>query len=81
MANDYGFVRVAAVTPKMRVADVAYNAAQIEEKMAECARKGVQVAVFPELALSGYTCADLFLQPLLLSACLKALQEIALAGK
>ena len=81
MSTDYGFVRVAAVTPAMRVADVAYNAARIKEKISECARKGVQIAVFPELALSGYTCSDLFLQPLLLSACLSALQEIAEAEK
>ncbi len=81
MATDFGFVRVAAVTPKMRVADVEYNAAQIMEKMAVCAEKGVQIAVFPELALCGYTCGDLFLQPLLLSACLDALQKIAEAGR
>lgn len=73
---NYGFVRVAAVTPRMKVADVDYNVTQIIEKIKECDKKGVQVAVFPELALSGYTCADLFLQPLLLSACLDGLKRI-----
>lgn len=73
---NYGFVRVAAVTPKMRVADVEYNADRIIEKIKECAERGVQAVAFPELALSGYTCGDLFLQPLLLSACLKELTRI-----
>ena len=72
---DYGFVRVAAVTPQMRVADVEYNAARIIEKIKECGDRGVQVAVFPELSLCGYTCSDLFLQPLLTEACLKGLRE------
>lgn len=81
MATDYGFVRVAAVTPDMRVADVKYNAGRIAEKLEECAKRGVQIAVFPELALSGYTCSDLFLQPLLPAACLQALQTIAEGAK
>lgn len=72
----YGFVRVAAVTPSMRVADVEYNTEKIAEKIEECAKKGVQIAVFPELSLSGYTCADLFLQPVLLTACRRALQDL-----
>ena len=55
---NYGFVRVAAITPKMRVADVEYNAREIVEKIKYCAEKGVQIAVFPELCLCGYTCAD-----------------------
>ena len=57
---NYGFVRTAAVTPKMRVADVEYNVQQIIQKIDECAARGVQLAVFPELCISGYTCADLF---------------------
>ena len=74
---NYGFVRVAAITPKMRVADVEYNAREIVGKIKYCAEKGVQIAVFPELCLCGYTCADLLFQPLLLSACKKALKRIA----
>ena len=73
---NYGFVRVAAVTPKMRVADVEYNAEQIIENIEKCTLKGVQVAVFPELCISGYTCGDLFLQPLLIDSCLNALKKI-----
>ena len=51
---NYGFVRTAAVTPKMRVADVEYNVQQIIQKIDECAARGVQLAVFPELCISGY---------------------------
>ncbi len=76
---NYGFVRVAAITPKMRVADVEYNAERIVEKVAECAEKGVQLAVFPELALCGATCADLLLQPLLVDACMQSLKCVVKA--
>lgn len=72
----YGFVRVAAVTPSVRVADVEYNSERIAEKIGECAQKGVQIAVFPELSLSGYTCSDLFLQSVLLDACRRELQKL-----
>ena len=56
------FVRVAAVTPEIAVADPAANATEIARWMEECAKQDVKVAVFPELCLSGYTCGDLFLQ-------------------
>ena len=78
---NYGFVRTAAVTPKMRVADVEYNVQQIIQKIDECAARGVQLAVFPELCISGYTCADLFFQSTLVNACLNGLKEIAVATK
>ena len=73
-----GFVRVAAAIPELRVADCAYNVAQ----MADLVRKGeeekVQVICFPELSLTGYTCADLFQQQQLLSDAQKALNELQL---
>ena len=56
------FVRVAAVTPEITVADPSANAKEIARLMEECAKNDVKVAVFPELSLSGYTCGDLFLQ-------------------
>lgn len=73
----YGFVRVAASSPDLRVADVEYNVGQIKNKIAELAEKRVSVMVFPELCICGYTCGDLFFQPTLLSACEKGLAEIA----
>ncbi|MBD5478718.1 MAG: NAD(+) synthase [Lachnospiraceae bacterium] len=73
-----GFVKVAAVTPKIKVADPQYNAEQIKERLAEAYDKGAKVIVFPELCLTGYTCCDLFLQELLLEEALQ--QFIGLAG-
>ncbi len=61
-----GFIKVAAGTPRIRVADCAYNAGQIISLMKEAAAEGVKVLCLPELCLTGYTCADLFLQPTLL---------------
>ena len=73
-----GFVRVAAAIPELRVADCAFNVAQ----MADLARQGetekVQVICFPELSITAYTCADLFLQQQLLTDAEKALSELQL---
>ena len=71
-----GFIKVAAATPKIKVADPAYNAGQIIALMKEAADQGVKVLCFPELCLTGYTCADLFLQPRLLAGAEKALGDI-----
>lgn len=71
-----GFVKVAAATPAIRVADCAYNAKQTIQLMQEAAEAGVKVLAFPELGLTGYTCADLFLQPVLLKGAEAALEEI-----
>ena len=61
-----GFLKAAALSPALRVADCGYNAAQVVQGMRQCAQRGVKLAVFPELCLTGYTCGDLFLQrPLL----------------
>ena len=57
-----GFVKVAAGTPAIRVADCRYNAEQIFTLMREAAKQGVKVLALPELCLTGYTCGDLFLQ-------------------
>ena len=73
----HGFIKVAAVTPKIRVADTKYNAQVICEKLEEAYAQGAKIIVFPELCITGYTCADLFLQGLLLDEAWKALLKIA----
>ncbi len=77
----YGFVRCAAAVPKLRVADCKYNAGEIIRLINAASAKGVELAVFPELCVTGYTCADLFMQSALLSAAEDALQLIAEATK
>ncbi len=69
----HGFIKVAAITPKIKVADPAYNAGQIGDRLAEAYAKGAGVIVFPELCLTGYTCGDLFLQELLLEESMRQL--------
>jgi len=63
---NYGFVKVAAAVPPVKVADCQYNTEQIEKMINEAEEKGVQIIAFPELCITGYTCADLFAQQLLL---------------
>ena len=63
---NYGYVKVASAIPAVRVGDVAYNVEQIENLVIQAEGKGVEVIVFPELSLTGYTCQDLFRQQLLL---------------
>lgn len=71
-----GFLKVAAATPRIRVADCAYNTARVEELIGEAAEQGVSLCVFPELVLTGYTCGDLFLQQALLDAAQDGLNRI-----
>ena len=73
----HGFVRAAAVTPAIRVGDVAYNADQIRKGMEEAERAGASIVVFPELCLTGYTCSDLFLQEVLLRRAKEELLALA----
>ena len=61
-----GFIKVAAAMPSVKVADCSYNVQQIESLIAMAEGKGVEVIVFPELCITGYTCQDLFKQTLLL---------------
>lgn len=77
----YGFIRVGTATPHIHVANPTYNGMQIEAQMEEAYAAGVQVLVFPELCLSGYTCGDLFLQSALLSACLQEGARLVAASK
>ena len=76
-----GFLRVAAVSPALRVADCAYNAQQIIGAMQVYAKQDVQLLVFPELCVTGYTCGDLFLQRTLRQGALAALREIVKASE
>lgn len=72
----YGFVKTAAATPKIRVADCEYNANQIIFCVKEAYENGAALLVFPELCVTGYTCSDLFLQSTLLKAAEKAVKRI-----
>ena len=76
-----GFVKVAAGTPKIRVAACRYNAEQIFTLMREAAAQGGRVLCLPELCLTGYTCGDLFLQDTLLSGAEEGLSTILEATK
>ena len=71
-----GFVKVAAGTPKIRVADCRYNAEQIFTLMREADKQGVRVLCLPELCLTGYTCGDLFLQDTLLRGAEEGLKTV-----
>lgn len=77
----YGFIRCAAASPALRVADCDYNADQIIKTMHDADEKHVQVLCLPELCLTGYTCGDLFLQDSLLRGAEKALARILQASQ
>lgn len=72
----YGFIKVAAAIPHVLVADCFYNTRQIESLMRKASDKGVQVVAFPELAVTAYTCQDLFTQQPLLRNAEKALLQL-----
>ena len=76
MNKRFGFVKVAAATPLVKVADCHANAKAIDEMTAEAMERGVSVVVFPELSLTGYTCGDLFLQSRIIEAGDEALAEL-----
>ena len=78
---DYGFLRVAAVVPKVNVADCEQNVKNIIEYSKEASSKGAKLIVFPELSITAYTCGDLFEQSLLLNSALNGLLEIKEASK
>src|SRR5258708_13215418 len=75
----HGFIRVAAAAPALRVADCEYNAGRIVGLVAQAERAGVGVLVFPELALTGYTCGDLFHHATLLDGPLAGLKTVVAA--
>ena len=59
----FGFYRFAAVSPELKVADIAFNTAEIIKTAQECTKNEVSAVVFPEMSITGYTCGDLFFQP------------------
>ena len=73
----HGFVKVAAATPDIRVADVEYNTENICRAIGEACERKAKIIVFPELCVTGYTCGDLFTQDALLEAARRALLHIA----
>lgn len=73
----YGYVKVAAVTPKIEVANCEYNAEQVIKLIDQAAKEKVKVLVFPELCLTGYTCADLLLDDALIKSAEEKLIKIA----
>ncbi|MBR4026303.1 MAG: NAD(+) synthase, partial [Lachnospiraceae bacterium] len=73
----YGFVKVAAATPKIKVANTTHNGNMIRSMMKEAADEGAKVVVFPELCITGYSCGDLFLQEKLLVSAKEELMRIA----
>lgn len=73
---NYGYVKVAAAVPRVKVADCKFNAAQIEKEIIIADGKGVQIIIFPELSITGYTCADLFGQQLLLEGAEMGLMQV-----
>lgn len=76
-----GFIRVAAATPRIQVADCTYNRDRILEMIRQAAADHVQVIVLPELCLTGYTCSDLFLSRTLLDAARRALHNLVEASR
>ena len=71
-----GFLKAAALSPSLRVADCVYNTQQILQDLQKAAARGVKLAVFPEFCLTGYTCGDLFLQHTLQQGALAGLQTL-----
>lgn len=74
--TNYGFVRVGAAVPEMKVADCTFNTEKIMEIMEKAVEQKVYVTVFPELCITGYTCGDLFGQLLLLRSAQQSLQKL-----
>ena len=80
-SDERWFLKAAALSPALRVADCAYNTRQILTELRAAAARGVKLAVFPEFCLTGYTCGDLFLQRTLQQGALTGLQELLDASR
>lgn len=78
---EYGFVKVAAATPEIKVADCQYNTNAVLELWQQAEAQGCHLVTFPELVLTGSTCGDLFLQPVLLDGCLQGLKKLMEASR
>ncbi|MDR1673650.1 MAG: NAD(+) synthase [Bacteroidales bacterium] len=76
----FGFVKVAAAVPALKVADTAYNAKAIADMTEQAAQKNVQIVCFPELCITGYTCGDLFHQQTLINEAEASVSELLESG-
>ena len=74
--NEYGFVRVAAASPKVRVADCDYNVSEIKSMIDAAEDKNAQIICFPELSITSYSCGDLFFQTALQQKAVEALSDL-----
>ena len=74
--NKYGYLKVAASVPELKVANVTFNTEEIIKEIKTLAKEKVKIVTFPELSITGYTCADLFFQQILLDESLKGLEKI-----
>jgi NAD+ synthase (glutamine-hydrolysing) len=79
--SHHGFLRVAAAVPNLRVADCAFNCERLLALLTQAESEDVSILVFPELSLTGYTCADLFQQETLRASALETLDQVAQLGR
>lgn len=74
--EEYGFIKVGASVPELKVADPIYNVKKIKEQIEEAVNKNIQILTFPELCITGYTCGDLFNQDILINKAYEGLKEL-----
>lgn len=77
----YGFIKVAAAIPSLRVADCTYNVEKMLPLIAEAEKKSVEIILFPELGITSYSCGDLFRQPVIIKGAEKALATLLVSTK
>jgi len=75
--SKYGFLRLAVISPEMRIADIDFNLDKIISAISDATRKHCQIILFPELSITGYSCADLFFQSKLLRNAREAINQLA----
>ena len=76
MNKKFGYIRVAASVPELKVANVEFNTKEVIKEIKASDKEGVQIVTFPELCLTGYTCADLFSQDILITKSKEAIKEL-----
>ena len=74
--KEYGFIRIGTITPKLKVADVEFNTNELIKEIKNATTNKVSIVLTPELSLTGYTCADLFQQNILLEECINNLNRL-----
>ena len=79
--ENYGFIRVAAASPRVKVADIEFNINEIISMIEKARRDSVSLLAFPELSVTGYTCADLFGQQFMIEEAERGVKAVALATK